>query len=384
MDKVTNDIIHIGINDRKVDLFEGMYRVPNGIAYNSYVILDDKIAVTDTVDAHFGDEWLKELEAALGGRTPEYLIVSHMEPDHSANIARFAKKYKTAKIVGNAKTFAMIKAFFGSDYADRRVVVADGETLSLGKHTLKFTFAPMVHWPEVMVCYDTLDKVLFSADAFGKFGALDCDEPWESEARRYYFGIVGKYGVPVQTLLKKLGGLDVSVICPLHGPVLKENLGHYIGLYDKWSKYQPETDGVMIAYTSVYGGTEKAVFELESLLKARGVDVAVYDLARRDFAECIAAAFERTKLVLATTTYNADIFPAMREFIENIKERNYQNRTVGIIENGSWAATAARVMKERLEKCKDVRFTETTVSIRSVPDPISQAALTALADELAK
>ncbi|MDE7463975.1 MAG: MBL fold metallo-hydrolase, partial [Clostridiales bacterium] len=331
MQKVTNDIIHIGINDRETDLFEGMYDIPNGVSYNSYVILDEKVAVLDTVDAHFCSAWLSAVEEALGGRTPDYLIVSHMEPDHSANIVEFADKYKSAQIVGNAKTFAMISAFFGKDFAERRVVVADGETLKLGKHSLKFVFAPMVHWPEVMVSYDEHDKILFSADAFGKFGALDAAEPWDDEARRYYIGIVGKYGIQVQTLLKKASGLNIEKICPLHGPILSSDLGHYIGLYDKWSKYEPELDGVMIAYTSIYGNTAKAVGELECELKKRGVkNVETFDLARRDSADCVAKAFAYPKLVLATTTYNNDYFPAMRAFIEGRVERNYQNRVVGI------------------------------------------------------
>lgn len=383
MQKVTDDIIQIGIDDREIDLFEGMYDVPNGVSYNSYVILDEKVAVLDTVDARFGTAWLNELELALGGRTPDYLIVSHMEPDHSANIVAFADKYKTAKIVGNAKTFAMIAVFFGKYFSDRRVVVSDGETLRLGKHALTFTYAPMVHWPEVMVSYDKTDKVLFSADAFGKFGASGTGEPWDADARRYYIGIVGKYGAQVQTLLKKLGGLDVGIICPLHGPVLTSDLSHYIGLYDKWSSYTPETDGVMIAYTSIYGNTAKAVGELERELKKCGVkNVATFDVARRDRAECVAQAFAYPKLILATTTYNAGIFPAMREFIDCLTERNYQNRTVGIVENGSWAPTAAKTIRTMLEKCKNVTITENTVTIRSALDAESRAALCALAAEI--
>ncbi len=382
MKKVTEDIVHIAINDRAIDLFEGMYKVPNGVAYNSYVILDKKTAVLDTVDGAFCAEWLDGVKEALGGREPDYLIVSHMEPDHSANIAAFAEKYPNAKLVGNAKTFAMIKAFFGTEYEDRRVVVADGETLSLGKHTLKFIFAPMVHWPEVAVCYDACDKVLFSADAFGKFGALDHDEPWDDEARRYYIGIVGKYGVPVQTLLKKLPGIQVEKILPLHGPVLERDLGHYIGLYDKWSKYEPEIDGVMIAYTSIYGNTKKAASELAEMLKARGVTVAVYDLARSDLSHCVAEAFRYGKLVLATTTYNMEIFPAMREFISWLTERNYQKRTVGLIENGSWAPAAAKGMRAMLEKSKDVKIVEPSVTVRSALNAESRAALAALCDSI--
>lgn len=379
---ITNDIIHIGINDRTTDLFEGMYRIDNGVAYNSYVILDEKIAVTDTVDCKFGNEWLNALDKVLQGKTPDYLVVNHMEPDHSANIARFAQKYANAKIVGNAKTFAMIQAFFGTDFADRRVVVTDGETLSLGKHSLTFTFAPMVHWPEVMVAFDSADGVLFSADAFGKFGDHDAVEPWTDEARRYYYGIVGKFGMPVQTLLKKLGGLAVKTICPLHGPILTENLGEYIGLYDKWSKYQPEIDGVLIAYTSVYGNTKKAAELLKSELDGKGVTAKLVDLARTEFSFSLTDAFTHSKLVIATTTYNGDIFTAAREFIDHIKERNYQNRLVGIIENGSWAATAAKQIKERLEKCKGITFTETTVSVKSSLDENSIEAIKTLANEL--
>ncbi len=383
MQKVTDDIIEITVNDRDIDLFEGMYDVPNGITYNSYVILDEKTAVTDTVDARFCAQWLDEVEKALGGRTPDYLIVNHMEPDHSANIVAFTDKYPTAKVVGNSKTFAMISSFFGRDYADRRVVVENGGTLALGKHTLTFVFAPMVHWPEVMVCYDACDKVLFSADAFGKFGAEGCAEPWENEARRYYYGIVGKFGVPVQTLLKKLGDIDVKTVCPLHGPVLSDNLGHYIGLYDKWSKYLPETDGVMIAYTSIYGNTAKAVGELETELKKRGVkDVGVFDLARRDWAHCVAEAFRYPKLVLATTTYNGDVFPAMREFLDRLIERNYQNRRVGIIENGSWAPTAAKCIAAKLGTCKSVEIVEPQVKIMSALSDESRNALYALADKM--
>ncbi len=383
MQRISDDIVHIGINDREIDLFEGMYDVPNGVAYNSYIIFDDKIAVLDTVDKHFCAPWLNEVETELGSREPDYLVVSHMEPDHSANIVAFADRYKSAKIVGNAKTFAMMNAFFGRDFSERRIVVADGDTLELGKHSLKFVFAPMVHWPEVMVAYEPNEKILFSADAFGKFGALDSGEPWDDEARRYYIGIVGKYGVQVQALLKKLGGIDVAKICPLHGPVLDSNLGHYIGLYDKWSKYEPEFDGIMIAYTSVYGNTAKAVGELERELKNRGVEnVETFDLARRDLADCIAKAFAYPKLVLATTTYNNEYFPAMRAFVDGIVERNYQNRFVGLIENGSWAPVAAKCMRARLETCKNVTFADTVVTVRSALNDDSRAALSKLADEL--
>lgn len=382
--KITPDVTRISMTDRDIDLFEGLYDVPNGITYNSHVIFDAKTAVLDTVDARYVDAWMDELEKVLNGRTPDYLIISHMEPDHSSGIAAFAKKYAGATIVGNAKTFAMTAAFFGDGFESRRKVVADGEALDLGKHKLKFVFAPMVHWPEVMLCYDSADKILFSADAFGKFGAEGAQEPWEPEARRYYFGIVGKYGVPVSNLLKKLGGEQVDKICPLHGPVLDKDLDRYIGLYDKWSKYLPETNGVMIAYTSVYGNTAKAAGELEKELESRGAEVATYDLARRDWSDCVAAAFMHGKLVLATTTYNGEIFPAMREFINNLIERNYQNRTVGIIENGSWAPTAAKCIKAMLEKCKDISYTPTTVTVKSALDADSRAAVAALADELAK
>ncbi|MCH5163279.1 MAG: FprA family A-type flavoprotein [Clostridiales bacterium] len=385
LQKVSSDIVHIGINDREIDLFEGMYEVPNGVAYNSYVILDEKVAVLDTVDSHFGSAWLADVEEALGGRTPDYLVVSHMEPDHSANIAVFAEKYKTAKIVGNVKTFAMIKAFFGTDFSDRQVVVAEGDELKLGRHTIKFVFAPMVHWPEVMVGYDAADKILFSADAFGKFGALDSAEPWDDEARRYYIGIVGKYGVQVQALLKKLGGIDVQTICPLHGPILSSDLGHYIGLYDKWSKYEPEFDGVMIAYTSVYGHTAKAVGELENELKKRGVKkVETFDLARRDLADCIAKAFAYPKIVFATTTYNNEYFPSMRAFVEGLVERFFQNKFVGIVENGSWSPAAAKHIRAQLETCKNITFADTTVTIRSALNADSREVLKKLADEMAR
>ena len=383
--EVTKDIIYIGVNDHKVDLFEGQYVVPNGMAYNSYVILDEKTAVMDTVDAHFGEEWLANLEQALGGRKPDYLVVQHMEPDHSANIAKFAEKYPEAQIVGNAKTFTMVKNFFGTDYADRRVVVKDGESLSLGAHELTFVFAPMVHWPEVMVTYDAKDKVLFSADGFGKFGALDVEEDWACEARRYYFGIVGKYGMQVQNLLKKAAALDIQIICPLHGPVLTENLGYYIGLYDTWSAYKPESEGVFVAYASVYGNTKAAAELLADKLREKGCPkVTVADLAREDMAECVEDAFRYDTLVLASCTYNGGVFPPMREFILDLTERGYRNRRVALIENGSWAATAAKVMEKMLEGRKDITFAENRVSIKSALDETSTAQVEALADELTK
>ncbi len=383
--EITKDIIYIGVNDHKVDLFEGQYVVPNGMAYNSYVILDEKTAVMDTVDAHFGEEWLANLEQALGGRKPDYLVVQHMEPDHSANIAKFAEKYPEAQIVGNAKTFTMVKNFFGTDYADRRVVVKDGESLSLGAHELTFVFAPMVHWPEVMVTYDAKDKVLFSADGFGKFGALDVEEDWACEARRYYFGIVGKYGMQVQNLLKKAAALDIQIICPLHGPVLTENLGYYIGLYDTWSAYKPESEGVFVAYASVYGNTKAAAELLADKLREKGCPkVTVADLAREDMAECVEDAFRYDTLVLASCTYNGGVFPPMREFILDLTERGYRNRRVALIENGSWAATAAKVMEKMLEGSKDITFAENRVSIKSALDETSTAQVEALADELTK
>lgn len=383
--EITKDIIYIGVNDHKVDLFEGQYVVPNGMAYNSYVILDEKTAVMDTVDAHFGEEWLANLEQALDGRKPDYLVVQHMEPDHSANIAKFAEKYPEAQIVGNAKTFTMVKNFFGTDYADRRVVVKDGKSLSLGAHELTFVFAPMVHWPEVMVTYDAKDKVLFSADGFGKFGALDVEEDWACEARRYYFGIVGKYGMQVQNLLKKAAALDIQIICPLHGPVLTENLGYYIGLYDTWSAYKPESEGVFVAYASVYGNTKAAAELLAEKLREKGCPkVTVADLAREDMAECVEDAFRYDTLVLASCTYNGGVFPPMREFILDLTERGYRNRRVALIENGSWAATAAKVMEKMLEGSKDITFAENRVSIKSALDAASTAQVEALADELTK
>ena len=380
---ITKDIRYIGVNDHKIDLFEGQYTVPNGMAYNSYVITDDKIAVMDTVDRNFGDEWLENLKAALEGRNPDYLIVQHMEPDHSANIALFLKEYPDAAVVGNAKTFGMIDAFFGENLCRNKLVVKDGDELSLGAHTLTFVFAPMVHWPEVMVTYDKKDKVLFSADAFGKFGALDREEDWACEARRYYFGIVGKYGVQAQALLKKAAALDISVICPLHGPVLKENLSYYINLYNIWSSYGVESEGVVICYTSVYGNTKKAAELLKEELEALGCKKTVLtDLARSDMAEAVEDAFRYGKLVLATTTYNGDIFPFMRQFIDCLTERNFKNRTVGFIENGSWAPVAARVMRGMLEKSKDITYADTLVTVKSALNEESCAAIKQLAKEL--
>ena len=386
--KITPDIRYIGVNDHQVDLFEGQYVVPNGMSYNSYAILDDKIAIMDTVDARFTHEWLDNIRDTLNGRTPDYLIVQHMEPDHSANILNFAKTYPNAIIVSSQKSFTMMKNFFGTDFADRRMVVGEGDTLSLGKHTLAFVTAPMVHWPEVIVTYDTTDKVLFSADGFGKFGALDVEEDWACEARRYYIGIVGKYGAQVQALLKKAATLDIRIICPLHGPVLTENLGYYINLYDIWSSYRPETEGIMIAYTSVYGNTKKAVQLLADKLRANGCPkVVITDLARSDMAEAVEDAFRYSKLVLATTTYNAEIFPFMHTFIHHLIERNYSNRTVALIENGSWAPLAAKVMKEMFDtakNCKNLTFTDTTVRILSALNDDSKQQLTDLADELCR
>lgn len=383
MFKVTEDIIYVGVNDHEVDLFEGQYDVPNGMAYNSYVVLDEKVAVFDTVDAHFKDEWLANLEEAFEGRTPDYLIVQHMEADHAANIANFAEKYPEAKIVGNAKTFPMMKQFFGTDFADRQVIVKEGETLSTGKHNLTFVMAPMVHWPEVMMTYDTTDKIFFSADAFGKFGALDVEEEWDCEARRYYIGIVGKYGPMVQKLFGKVGSLEIKAICPLHGPVLTENLEHYLNLYNIWSSYQVETEGTVIAYTSVYGNTKKAVELLAEKLKEEGCPkVVVTDLARDDMAEAVEDAFRYGKLILATTTYNGDIFPFMKEFINHLTERNYQNRMIGFVENGSWTPMAAKIMKAAFEKSKNITFADTTVTIRSAVDETSEAQIAALAKEM--
>ncbi len=383
--QITNDIRYIGVNDHKIDLFEGQYRVPNGISYNSYMILDEKIAVMDTVDAAFTHEWLDNIQNTLSGRTPDYLIVQHMEPDHSANIVNFLKAYPKATLVSSAKAFVMINNFFSTDFTERQLVVGEGDTLSLGRHTLTFVTAPMVHWPEVIVTYDSTDKVLFSADGFGKFGALDVNEEWADEARRYYIGIVGKYGAQVQNLLKKAAGLDIDMICPLHGPVLKENLGYYLGLYNTWSSYQPEEEGIVVAYTSIYGNTKKAVVQLTEKLKANGCPkVVMYDLARCDMAQVVADAFRYSKLVLATTTYNADIFPFMREFIDHLTERNFCNRTVALMENGSWAPLAAKVMRGMLENGKNLTFTQTTVKLLSALNKESMAQLDALAEELCK
>ena len=380
---VTNDIKYIGVNDHQVDLFEGQYVVPNGMAYNSYVIIDEKIAVMDTVDKNFGGQWLENLEKALDGRKPDYLVVQHMEPDHSANIAVFLNAYPEAIVVSSAKAFVMMKNFFGDDYAQRRIVVGEGDTLSLGKHVLTFVTAPMVHWPEVIVTYDAYDKVLFSADGFGKFGALDAQEDWACEARRYYIGIVGKYGAQVQALLKKAATLDISVICPLHGPVLTENLGYYMNLYDIWSSYKIESEGVVIAYTSVYGNTKAAVELLAQKLEEKGCPkVVVNDLARCDMAEAVEDAFRYGKLVLATTTYNGDIFPFMREFINHLTERNFRNRKIAVIENGSWAPMAAKVMTKMLEDSKNLTFAENTVRILSAVNEESKQQIEALAKEL--
>lgn len=383
--EITKDIRYVGVNDHDIDLFEGQYVVENGMAYNSYVIVDTKIAVMDTVDARFTHQWLDNIQRELGDRSPDYLVVQHMEPDHSANIVSFMKTYPDAKIVSSPKAFMMMKQFYGNDFEDRALTVGEGDTLELGKHTLSFVSAPMVHWPEVLVTYDSADGVLFSADGFGKFGALDADEDWACEARRYYFGIVGKYGAQVQALLKKAAALDIKTICPLHGPVLKENLGYYIGLYDTWSSYAAETDGIVIAYTSVYGNTKKAVEILADKLRQKGCPkVAVNDLARCDMAEAVEDAFRYSKIVLATTTYNAEIFPYMREFINHLTERNYQNRTVALIENGTWAPLAAKTMRSMLENSKNLSFTDTTVTIRSALNEESSAQLEELASELCR
>lgn len=383
--EITKDIKYIGVNDHDIDLFEGHYIVENGMAYNSYVILDEKIAVMDTVDTHFTEEWLTNLKTALNGRKPDYLIVQHMEPDHSANIANFLKEYPETVLVASMAAFNMMKQFFGTDYADKKMVVKEGDTLSLGKHTLSFVAAPMVHWPEVIVTYDACDKVLFSADAFGKFGALDAEEDWACEARRYYFGIVGKYGMQVQTLLKKAGNLDIQTICPLHGPILTENLEYYLNLYNIWSSYGVETEGIMIAYTSVYGNTKKAVEILADRLREKGCPkVVIADLAREDMAECVEDAFRYGKLVLATTTYNTGVFPYMREFINSLTERNYQNRTIALMENGTWAPMAAKTMKAMLENSKNITFTENSVCIRSALNDESLAQIDALAEELCR
>lgn len=382
---ITNDIRYIGVNDHDIDLFEGQYIVPEGMAYNSYVIIDEKIAVMDTVSADFGEEWLANLENVLGGRKPDYLIIHHMEPDHSANIDKFISAYPEATIVGNAKTFEMIDQFFGRGLCKNNLAVKNGEVLSLGRHELTFLFAPMVHWPEVMMSYDGADKALFSADAFGKFGALDCqDKEWDCEARRYYMGIVGKYGMQVQAVLKKAAALDIKMICPLHGPVLTGNLSHYTGLYDTWSSYGVESDGVCIAYTSVYGNTKRAAELLAKKLEERGCKAAINDLARCDMAEAVEDAFRYGKLVLATTTYNADIFPFMRQFIDHLTERNYQNRTIGFIENGTWAPAAAKIMKAMFEKSRNINYIDTTVTLRSAMTEENAEAIDRMAEELCR
>ena len=383
--KITDTILYVGVNDHKVDLFEGQYPVPNGMAYNSYLILDDKIAVMDSVDANFSNEWISNLVTALNGKQPDYLIVQHMEPDHSGSIKVFTDTFPNAKIVSSVKAFAMMKNFFGTDFSDKQVVVGEGTTLSLGNHNLTFVTAPMVHWPEVIVTYDSTDKVLFSADAFGKFGALDVEEDWACEARRYYFGIVGKYGIQAQALLKKASNLDIQVICPLHGPVLNDNLGYYLNLYNIWSSYGVESEGIMIAYTSGYGNTKKAVLELAEQLKQKGCPkIVVTDLARDDSSEAVEDAFRYGKLVLATTTYNGEIFPFMRDFISHLVEHNYQNRTVALIENGSWAPMANKVMRALLEKCKNITFAENSVKILSSLNEESLKQISALAEELTK
>lgn len=384
--QVTDSIRYVGVNDHQVDLFEGQYQVPNGMSYNSYVILDEKVAVMDTVDIHFGEEWMANVKAVLAGRTPDYLIVQHMEPDHSANISRFLEEYPQATVVATAKAFVMMKQFFGNDYADRRIVASEMSELSLGAHTLHFVMTPMVHWPEVMVTYESSEKVLFSADGFGKFGALDCDEPWDDEARRYYIGIVGKYGVQVQALLKKAAALDIAVICPLHGPVLTSDLSHYVNLYQLWSTYTPEKEAVVIAYASVYGNTKEAALLLADILREKGKEVHVYDLARCDMSQAVADAFCCSSLVLASITYNADCYPCMKTFINQLVEHNYQNRIVGFIENGSWAPMAAKVMQKMLEGCKKLTFAEPVVTVRSAvtkqAKPQIKEQMSALAAEL--
>lgn len=381
---ITNDIRYVGVNDHEVDLFEGQYLVPNGMAYNSYVIVDDKVAVMDTVDQRFGEAWLEKIAAVLGDRKPDYLVVQHMEPDHSANIVKFLERYPDATVVGNAKTFVMMAQFFPDAPEMKRLIVKDGETLTLGKHKLTFVFAPMVHWPEVMVSYDSFDKVLFSADGFGKFGALDVEDEWDCEARRYYIGIVGKYGMQVQKLLKIAATLDIAIICPLHGPILKENLGHYIEKYDIWSSYRPEDSGVMIAYASVYGHTKAAAEELARELESRGQKVVLADLAREDMAECVEDAFRYDRLVLASVTYNGDIFPPMHAFLHALTERSFQNRTVAFMENGTWAPAAARIMAAALEKSKNITFAQEKVTMKSAMDQDTKASIRRLAEELAK
>ncbi len=384
--QVTDSIRYVGVNDHQVDLFEGQYQVPNGMSYNSYVILDEKVAVMDTVDIHFGEEWMANVKAVLAGRTPDYLIVQHMEPDHSANISRVLEEYPQATVVATAKAFVMMKQFFGNDYADRRIVASEMSELSLGAHTLHFVMTPMVHWPEVMVTYESSEKVLFSADGFGKFGALDCDEPWDDEARRYYIGIVGKYGVQVQALLKKAAALDIAVICPLHGPVLTSDLSHYVNLYQLWSTYTPEKEAVVIAYASVYGNTKEAALLLADILREKGKEVHVYDLARCDMSQAVADAFCCSSLVLASITYNADCYPCMKTFINQLVEHNYQKRTVGFIENGSWAPMAAKVMQKMLEGCKNLTMAEPVVTVRGAvtkqAKPQIKEQMSALAAEL--
>ena len=379
---ITNDIKYVGVNDRKLDLFEGHYHVPNGMAYNSYIIIDEKTAIMDSVDQNFGNEWLSNIEKVLGSRKPDYLVVQHMEPDHSANIITFADKYPEAKIVSSAKAFTMMKNYFGTDFADRQVVVGEGTELNLGKHVLKFIAAPMVHWPEVIMTYDAADKILFSADAFGKFGALDADEPWTDEARRYYIGIVGKYGPQVQAVLKKAAALDIKMICPLHGPMLSDTISDCLDLYQKWSSYTAECDDILIAYTSVYGHTKAAAELLADTLKSKGSKVIIHDLARTDMSLAVADAFKCSKIVLATTTYNMDIFPYMKEFINCLTERNFQNKTIGVIENGSWAPAAAKKIKSMLETSKNLTFAEPTVTITSAINDTSKAQIVALAESL--
>ena len=383
--EITKDIVYLGVNDHAVDLFESQYSVPNGMAYNSYLIMDDQTVVMDTVDAHFTDEWITKIAAALGDRAPDYLVVQHMEPDHAGSIDAFAQAYPTTKIVSSAKAFVMMQQFFGTDYADRRIVVKEGDTLPLGHHTLHFVTAPMVHWPEVIMTYDDADKVLFSADAFGKFGALDVEEEWLPEARRYFIGIVGKYGVQVQAVLKKAAGLDIETICSLHGPILhKEQLADVLAAYDTWSAYRLETDGILVAYTSIYGHTADAAEQLAEELRTKGQQVVVMDLARCDMAEAVAQAFRFSKLVLATPTYNGDVFPFTKTFIEHLTERNYQNRTVALMENGSWAPTAARVMRKMFEASKNLTILDETVTVKGSLDDASTAQLHALADALSK
>ncbi len=381
---ITKDIVYVGVDDHQIDLFESQYEVPNGMSYNSYIIMDEKTAVMDSVDAHFFDQWLANIKNVLGDKAPDYIVVSHMEPDHSGSLARFMDAYPTATVVASAKAFAFMKQFYGSEYEDRRIVSAEGNELNLGRHTLKFIAAPMVHWPEVMMSYDTEDKVLFTADAFGKFGTLDYDDPegWACEARRYYFGIVGKYGAMVQSLLKKVSALEVAIICPLHGPVLNENLEYYLQTYDTWSSYKAEDKGVLIAYTSVYGNTKKAVEALADELKSKGIKTVTTDLARDDMAEAVEDAFRYDRIVLATTTYNGDIFPFMRTFIAALTERGYQNRTVGFIENGTWAAQAARIMKSLLEGSKNLTLLEPVVSLKSAMNSANQDEIKKLADAL--